>query len=176
MAMSAAEQIQLQVDWSLEPKLEVLLAKKIRPTALKTKPSKKEQHYKYSSQPSNTREHFAKKETRQREHSGTSESILAKFAKRNVDEEPSYKKESFSETASERVYDSKPSGKGYHQPSGKGRYNKRGNCKPVFEPYYDCYGVDVPQCTSLRIRSFRLGFTTPLKSWNQTWTQSAFYR
>ena len=33
MAMSAAEQIQLQVDRSLEPKLEVLLAKKIHPTA-----------------------------------------------------------------------------------------------------------------------------------------------
>ena len=39
MAMSASEQIQLQVDRSLEPKLEVLLAKKIRPTALKTKPA-----------------------------------------------------------------------------------------------------------------------------------------
>ena len=61
MAMSATEQIQLQVDRSLELKLEVLLAKKIRPTALKTKLSKKEQHYKYSSQPSNTRERFCKK-------------------------------------------------------------------------------------------------------------------
>jgi len=143
MAMSAAEQIQLQVDRSLEPKLEVLLAKKIRPTALKSKPSKKEQHYKFSSQTSNTREHFAKKETRQREHSDNSEFILAKFAKRNVDEETSYKKESYSETASDQVYDSKPSGKGNYQPSGKGRYYKRGNCKPVFEPYYDCYGIDV---------------------------------
>ena len=77
MAMSAAEQIQLQVDRSLEPKLEVLLAKKIRPTALKSKPSKKEQHYKFSSQTSKTKEQFEKMETRQREHPDNSEFILA---------------------------------------------------------------------------------------------------
>ena len=59
------------------------------------------------------------KETRQQQHADNSKSILAKFAKRNIDEEPSYKKESKSETASERVYDSKPSGKGYYQPVGR---------------------------------------------------------
>ena len=37
MAMSATVKIQLQVDRSLELKLEILLAKKTRPTALKTK-------------------------------------------------------------------------------------------------------------------------------------------
>ena len=94
MAMPATEQIQLQVDKSLEPKLEVLLAQKVRTTALKTKPFRKEQTFnlKFNTQSSNTREHFAKKETRQREHSDNSESILAKFATRNVDEDPSYKK------------------------------------------------------------------------------------
>jgi len=163
MAMSATEQIQLQVDKSLEPKLEVLLAKKVRTSALKTKPSKKEQHYKFSTQSSNTREHFAKKETRRREHSDDTESILAKFAKRNVVEDPSFETEYKSGPASNRGYDTKPSGKGHYQPSGKGRYNKRGICKPVFEPYYDCYSIDVAQCTSLRIRSFRSGFITPQK-------------
>ena len=63
MAMSAmaTEQIQRQVDKSLEPKLEVLLAKKVRTSALKTKPSKKDQHHKFKTLSSNTREQFAKR-------------------------------------------------------------------------------------------------------------------
>ena len=61
MAMSATEQIQLQVNKSLEPKLEVLLAQKVRTSALKTKPSKKEQHYKFTTQSSNIRGHFSRK-------------------------------------------------------------------------------------------------------------------
>ena len=60
LAVSATEQIQRQVDKSLEPKLEVLLAKKVKTYALKTKPSKKDQHYKLKSNPSSTREQFAK--------------------------------------------------------------------------------------------------------------------
>ena len=44
ITLSAAEQIQLQVDKSLEPKLEVLLAQKVRMSALKIKPSKKEKN------------------------------------------------------------------------------------------------------------------------------------
>ena len=63
MAMSATEQIQRQIDKSLEPKLEVLLAKKVRTYALKTKSNKKDQHYKLKSNSSNTREQIAKKET-----------------------------------------------------------------------------------------------------------------
>ena len=46
MAVWATEQIQRQVGRSLKPKLEVLLAKKVKTYALKTKPSKKAQHYK----------------------------------------------------------------------------------------------------------------------------------
>ena len=39
--------------------------------------------------------------------------------------------------------DRKPSGKGDMKPSGKGYYHTRGNCKPVFEPFFDCYAIDV---------------------------------
>ena len=62
MTLLATKQIQLQVDKSLEPKLEVLLAQKVRTTALKTKPFRKEQTFnvKFNTQSSNTREHFAK--------------------------------------------------------------------------------------------------------------------
>ena len=42
MAVSATEQIQRQVNESLEPKLEVLLAKKVKTYALKTKQNKKD--------------------------------------------------------------------------------------------------------------------------------------
>ena len=48
MGLSATEQIQKQVDKSLEPKLEKLLARKVKTTALKTKPKKKDQHYKFN--------------------------------------------------------------------------------------------------------------------------------
>ena len=65
MTLSATEQIQLQVDKSLEPKLEVLLAQKVRTSALKTKPFRKEQNFKFSSQSPTTKEPFAKRETRQ---------------------------------------------------------------------------------------------------------------
>ena len=61
LAVSATEQIQRQVDKSLEPKLEVLLAKKVKTYALKTKPSKKDQHYKFKSTTSSTREQVAKR-------------------------------------------------------------------------------------------------------------------
>jgi hypothetical protein len=86
MTLLATKQIQLQVDKSLEPKLEVLLAQKVRTTALKTKPFRKEQTFnvKFNTQSSNTREHFEKKETRQREHSDESESILAKFCQKKT--------------------------------------------------------------------------------------------
>ena len=91
MTLSATEQIQHQVDKSLEPKLEVLLAQKVRTSALKIKPPKKEKNYKFSPHSSKTKEHFANRETRQREHSDDSESILAKFArKQNDGEELSY--------------------------------------------------------------------------------------
>ena len=74
MGLSATEQIQKQVDKSLEPKLEKLLARKVKTTALKTKPKKKDQHYKF-----NPKEQFAKKESHARDHSVDSESTLAKI-------------------------------------------------------------------------------------------------
>ena len=65
---------------SLEPKLEMLLAKKVKTNALKTKPIKKDQHYKLKSNPANTKEQFAKMESQVRDYSVDSESTLAKFA------------------------------------------------------------------------------------------------
>ena len=62
LVVSATEQIQKQVDKSLEPKLDMLLARKVKINALKTKPIRKDQHYNLKSNPSNTKEQFAKKE------------------------------------------------------------------------------------------------------------------
>ena len=124
MGLSATEQIQKQVDKSLEPKLEELLAKKVKTTALKIKPTKKDQHYKF-----NPKEHFAKKESHVRDHSVDSESTLAKFAKQNFGRELSSFEEKMSDSD---VDDRKPSGKGEMKPSGKGYQFKKGNCKPFF--------------------------------------------
>ena len=66
------------MDKSLESKLEKLLARKVKTNAVKIKPTKKDQHYKF-----NPKEHFAKKESHARDHSIDSESTLAKFAKQN---------------------------------------------------------------------------------------------
>ena len=57
LTMSAAEQIHKGVEKILEPKLDLLLSKKVMINALKTKPNKKEQHYKLKQ---NTREQVAK--------------------------------------------------------------------------------------------------------------------
>ena len=86
MTLLATKQIQPQVDKSLEPRLEVLLAQKVRTTALKPNHSERSKLSMSSSntQSSNTRKHFAKKETRQREHSDESESILAKFCQKKT--------------------------------------------------------------------------------------------
>ena len=43
LAVSATKQIHKQVEKSLEPKLDLLLSKKVKVNALKTKPHKKEQ-------------------------------------------------------------------------------------------------------------------------------------
>ena len=125
LAVSATEQIQRQVDKSLEPKLEMLLARKVKTNALKAKPIKKDQHYKLKSNPSNTNEQFAKKESQVRDHSVDSESPLTKFAKQNVGVELSIDDSSDND-------DIKPSGKSESVPSGKGKFYKRGNCKPAF--------------------------------------------
>ena len=77
LAVSAAEQINKRVEKLLEPKLDVLLSKKVKVHALKTKPHKKEQHDKIKH---TTREQKAK-EPQIRDHSVDSESTLAKFAK-----------------------------------------------------------------------------------------------
>ena len=58
LAVSATEQIQKQVDKSLEPTLD---ARNVKVNALKSKPNKKEQHYKLKSYLSKSNEQFAKR-------------------------------------------------------------------------------------------------------------------
>ena len=133
LAVSATEQIQKQVDRSLEPKLDLLLSRKVKVNALKTKPNKREQRYKLKII---TKEQFAKKEPQMRDHSVHSGTTLAKFSKQHFGVELS------NDTSSDDD-NIKPSGKGDSKPSGKGFVSRRGNCKPAFEPFYDCYGIDV---------------------------------
>ena len=38
---------------------------------------------------------------------------------------------------------SRPSGRGNIHTTGTGRFSKRGHCKLAFDPYYDCYSIDV---------------------------------
>ena len=50
LALSAREQIQSQVEKDLEPKLDMLLAQKVKPQAVRKEPvAKKEQHFKFIS-------------------------------------------------------------------------------------------------------------------------------
>ena len=71
-----------------------------------------------------------------RDHSIDSESALAKIAKQNFGVELSI-------DANSDDHSIEPSGKGEFVPSGKCIFSRRGKYKPVFEPFYDCYGIDV---------------------------------
>ena len=82
-----------------------------------------------------TREQFAK-EPRTRDHSVDSGSTLANFAKQHFDVGLSCNLSSDNDNK-------KPSGKGDAKSSGKGFASKRDNRKPAFEPFFDCYGMDV---------------------------------
>ena len=124
LAVSETKQIHKKVEKILEPKLDVLLSKKVKVNALKTKPNKKEQHYKLKR---NTREQIAKK-LQTKYHSVDSGSTLANFAKQH------FGVELLNDVSSEDDN---------RKPSGKGFVSRRGNCKPAFEPFFDCYGIDV---------------------------------
>jgi hypothetical protein len=89
MGLSATEKIQKQVDKSLEPKLEKLLARKVKTNALKTKPN--------------------------RDHSVDSESTLAKFAQQKFGKELSSSEKKISDSDMD---DRKPSGKGFQFKKG----------------------------------------------------------
>ena len=122
--MSAAEQINKRVGKILEPKLEFLLSKQVKVNALKTKPHKKEQHYKFKH---TTREQKAK-EPWIRDYSVDSESTLAKFAKQPIGVKLSYELSSDDDNED----DKKPSGKGSDKSSGKDFVSKKGYQKPDF--------------------------------------------
>jgi hypothetical protein len=139
LAMSAAEQINLRVEKILEPKLETLLSEKVKKTALKTKPYKKEQQYKLKYIP---REQKAK-EPHIRDNSVDSGSTLASFAKRPFGVELSGDYSSDEMANADSDFDPndnrKPSGKGKQKSSGKDFAFKKGN----HDTFFDCYGMDV---------------------------------
>ena len=137
LAMSAAEQINLRVEKILEPKLESLLSEKVKKTALKTKPYKKEQQYKLKYTP---REQRAK-EPRIRDVSVESGSTLASFAKRQIGVELSgdYSSDEMAVYGFNPNDDRKPSGKGKQKSSGKDFASTKGN----HDTFFDCYGMDV---------------------------------
>ena len=129
------------MDKSLEPKLEILLAKKVKTNALKTKPTKKDQHYKFKSESSSTKGHFAKKESHPRDYSVESGSTLASFAKRQIGVELSgdYSSDEMADSDFDPNDNRKPSGKGKQKSSGKDFAFKKGN----HDTFFDCYGMDI---------------------------------
>jgi hypothetical protein len=137
LAMSAVEQINQRVEKILEPKLELLLTKKVKVNALKTKPYKKEQQYKLKYTP---REQRAK-EPRIRDVSVESGSTLASFAKRQIGVELSgdYSSDEMADSDFDPNDNRKPSGKGKQKSSGKDFAFKKGN----HDTFFDCYGMDV---------------------------------
>ena len=169
MGLSATEQIQKQVDKSLEPKLEKLLARKVKTTALKTKPKKKDQHYKF-----NPKEQFAKKESHARDHSVNTESTLAKFAKQKLGKELSSSEKKMSDSDMD---DRKPSGKD----DIISLVGKAFSSKKVIANHFLIRLLIVMlwimlQCMSSRIRSSRSKYITSRKVLNQIWILFGCYR
>ena len=87
LALSAREQIQKQVDEDLEPKLDMLLAKKVKPQAMRKKPvARKDQHFKFRSNEQRTpvaRQQFMRVDPQSEDYPVDSESTLSKFALQN---------------------------------------------------------------------------------------------
>ena len=88
LALSAQYQIHNynQVDKSLEPKLDELLTRKVKISAMKNRPAKKDQKYKLQSNVSlfkKTKEQLKKLEPQKEDNSVDTESTLSKFGKQN---------------------------------------------------------------------------------------------
>ena len=86
LALSASDQIHKQVDKSFGPKLDELLARKVKTSAMKNKPAKKDQKYKLQSNFSmfkKTKEQLKKMEPQKEDYSVGTVSTLSKFAKQN---------------------------------------------------------------------------------------------
>ena len=86
-----------------------------------------------------------------------SESTLAKFAKQNfgcglfID----------ANCDDDNI---EPSGKGEFVPSEKGAFSRRGKYKPVFKPFYNCYGIDVAPINIFENQVISVGIHNILKS------------
>ena len=87
-------------------------------SALKTKPNKKDRHYKVKSYSSKSKEQFANKEPQMRDHSVDNESTLVKFAKQNFGVEISID----ANCPDDNI---QPFGKGKFVPSGKSAFSRR---------------------------------------------------
>ena len=87
LALSAREQIQKQVEEDLEPKLDMLLAQKVKPQAMRKEPvAKKEQYFKFRSNVQHTpvaRQQFIRADPHSEDYPVDSESTLSKFARQN---------------------------------------------------------------------------------------------
>ena len=87
LAISAHEQIQRQVERDLEPRLEMLLAQKVKPQAMRKEPvAKKEQHFKFKSNTQTqavARQQFKRSDPQSEVYPVDSESTLSRFARQN---------------------------------------------------------------------------------------------
>ena len=146
--------------------MDLLLSKKVKVNALKTKPSKKEQHYKLK----HTAREQRAKEPQIRDYSVDSESTLANFAKRHIGVELSQDLSSDDDNDNK-----KPSGKGNYKSSGKDFVSKRGNQKPDIETFFDCYGIDVAPIHLFKNQVIPVRIHNISKSLKHIWIRFAFY-
>jgi len=186
LAMSAREQIQQQVEKEIEPKLELLLAQKVKPHAIRKKENKepvfrKERNVKRKSSniTSATKKQFKKTEPEVQGKPEDNASSLFRFAKEKFGVELNFEQ------------DRKPAAAA-PKPSGKGstfRGRGRGNTK-----FLDCYSMDIApmnifenQCIPVRIhnlsKSFRPNLNTIrvlslgtkfIPKWSTTKTKNTF--
>ena len=130
LAISAREQIQRQVERDLEPRLEMLLAQKVKPQAMRKEPvAKKEQHFKFKSVTQTqavARQHSMRSDPESQVHPVDNESTLSRIARQNFGVELSMDPSDG---------DKKPPA---YKPSGRGSDSRRDNTT-----FLDCYNMDI---------------------------------
>jgi hypothetical protein len=186
LAMSAKEQIQLQVEQEIEPKLEQLLAQKIKPHAIKKKEKeetvfRKERNVKIKPSKKHSKKQFKAVPEVQGKPEDTASSLF-KFAKEKFGVELRL------EDDRKEAAPTKPSGKGFYSFRG---VQKRGNTK-----FLDCYSMDIApmnifenQCIPVGIhnlsKSFRPNLNTIrvlslgtkfIPKWSTTKTKNTFQK
>ena len=188
LAMSAREQIQQQVEKEIEPKLELLLAQKVKPHAIRKTGKKetvfrKERDVKYrtSDYSSSTaaKQQFKRTDPEFQDKPVDNKSALFKFAKEKFGVELAMDTE-------DRKLAAKPSGKGFSSKRGSSR---RGNTKIL-----DSYSMDIApmnifenQCIPVGIHNLSKNFRPNLNTirvlslgtkfipkWNTTKTGNTF--